>query len=47
MSARPYGAHDDRPPGELAPASVLVESELCQLLGVSRTPLREALNCWP
>ena len=30
--------------GELAPESVLVESELCALLGVSRTPLREALK---
>jgi DNA-binding GntR family transcriptional regulator len=30
--------------GDLAPESVLVESELCDLLGVSRTPLREALK---
>lgn len=30
--------------GELAPDTVLVEAELCALLGISRTPLREAIK---
>jgi DNA-binding GntR family transcriptional regulator len=30
--------------GELAPGATLVESDLCKELGVSRTPLREALK---
>jgi len=30
--------------GKFAPETVLVESELCNLLGISRTPLREALK---
>ena len=30
--------------GELKPGAVLVESELCNMLDVSRTPLREALK---
>ena len=33
--------------GEILPGSRMPEMELCALLGISRTPLREALNVRP